>query len=138
MNLNVHLVFGGNCEEAFATYKEAFGGEIVFIFRKGEDESITVDDAEKNKIAHIVLNAENFSLQGEDADAGVPVTTGSSKLVLVFSDLEKLQAVFQTLSEGGTIVSPLEPSFFSESMGEVVDKFGIRWLIMMTDEDYQG
>jgi PhnB protein len=58
--------------------------------------------------------------------------------VLVFRDLKELQNVFSILSEGGTIVAPLEKTFFSESMGEVIDKFGIRWLIMMTDEDYGG
>lgn len=138
MNLNVHLVFGGNCEEAFNTYKELFNGEIVFLFRKGEDKTVQVNDAEKNKISHIVMNTEHFSLRGEDADAGVPVSTGSSKLVFVFRDLKKLQHVFEVLSKDGIVVSPLEKTFFSESIGEVIDKFGVRWLIMMTDENYEG
>lgn len=137
MDLNVHLVFDGNCEEAFNTYKRLFNGEIVFLFRKGEDKTVRFDEVEKNKISHIVMNTEKFSIQGEDADAGIPVSTGSSKLVLVFKDLEELQNVFNVLSERGTIVAPLEKTFFSESMGEVIDKFGIRWLIMMTDEEYE-
>ncbi len=138
MNLNVHLVFGGNCEDAFNAYKELFEGEIVFVFRKGEDKTMQVADEEKNKISHIVMNTPQFSLQGEDADAGVPVLTGSSKLVLVFHDLQKLQAVYRTLADGGNIVSPLQQTFFSEAVGEVVDAFGVRWLIMMTDEDYES
>ncbi|HBK31359.1 MAG TPA: hypothetical protein DDZ96_11005 [Porphyromonadaceae bacterium] len=138
MNLNVHLVFGGNCEDAFNAYKELFEGEIVFVFRKGEDKTMPVGEEEKNKISHIVMNTPQFSLQGEDADAGVPVSTGSSKLVLVFHDLQKLQAVYRTLADGGNIVSPLQQTFFSEAIGEVVDAFGVRWLIMMTDEDYES
>lgn len=138
MNLHVHLVFGGNCEEAFNTYKELFNGEIVFLFRKGEDKTIQMAEREKNKISHIVMNTESFCLQGEDAGIGISTSTGSSKLVLEFRDLKKLQHVFQVLSKDGIIVSPLEKTFFSESIGEVIDKFGIRWLIMMTDENYQG
>ena len=137
MDLNVHLVFNGNCEEAFNTYERLFNGEIVFLFRKGEDKTIQCGEVEKNKISHIVMNTEKFSIQGEDADAGIPVSTGSSKLVLVFKDLEELRNVFNVLSQGGTIVTPLEKTFFSELMGEVIDKFGIRWLIMMTDEGYE-
>lgn len=137
MNLHVHLVFGGDCEEAFNTYKELFNGEIIFTFRKGDDKTIQVSDVEKNKISHIIMNTEQFNLQGEDADTGNPVTTGSSKLVLEFRDLQKLHHVFQVLSKDGIIVTPLEKTFFSESMGEVIDKYGIRWLIMMTDEDYE-
>lgn len=138
MNLNVQLVFNGNCEEAFCVYKEIFNGEIVFLFRKEDDKSMEVSDAEKTKISHIVLNTEKFSLQGEDAGEGVPVVTGSSKLVLVFEDLSKLQHVFDVLSDRGTVVTPLEKTFFSESIGEVIDRFGVRWLIMMTDDDYDG
>lgn len=138
MDLNVHLVFNGNCEEAFNIYKELFNGEIVFLFRKGDDKTVEINDVEKNKISHIILNTDRFSLQGEDADMGIPTTTGSSKLVLVFDDLEKLQHVFNVLSKEGTIITPLEKTFFSESIGEVIDKFGVRWLIMMTDEDYDG
>jgi PhnB protein len=92
---------------------------------------------EKNKIGHIVLNTEHFSLQGEDADAGTVVTTGNNnKLVLEFRDLEKTQQVFQALAKDGSIVCPLEKTFFTEAIGELVDKFGIRWIIMMTNEDY--
>lgn len=138
MKLKVHLVFGGNCEEAFNTYKDLFNGKIVFVFRKGEDPTSQVSNEEKDKISHLVMETAHFSLQGEDADAGIPVSTGSSKLVLALKDLKKLQNVFRILSEGGTIVSPLEKTFFSESFGEVVDKFGIRWIIMMTDEGYGG
>jgi PhnB protein len=137
MNLKVHLVFGGNCEEAFNTYKSLFDGEIVFLFRKGDDKMAQVSDVEKNKIGHIVLKSEHFSLQGEDADAGTAVVTGNNnKLVLEFRDLKKTQHVFQVLAKDGDIVCPLEKTFFTEALGEVVDKFGIRWIIMMTDEDY--
>lgn len=138
MNLHVHLVFGGNCEEAFNTYRELLNGEIVFLFRKGEDNTVQVADEEKNKVSHIVMNTEHFSLQGEDADADTPISIGSSKLVLEFRDLKKLQHVFQVLAKGGTVVSPLEATFFSEAIGEVIDRFGVRWLIMMTDEGYEG
>lgn len=138
MNLHVHLVFGGNCEEAFNTYKELMNGEIVFLFRKGEDKTIQAADEEKHKISHIIMNTPHFSLQGEDADTGVPTSTGSSKLVLKLKDMKELQHVFDVLSEKGTVVSLLERTFFSEAIGEVIDRFGIRWLIMMTDENWEG
>lgn len=136
MEIAIHLVFPGNCEEAFNTYKEIFNGKIVFVFRKGEDNTVKLSDAEKDKISHIILATEGFSIQGEDADSGMPVTTGSSKLVLLFRDLNQVQKIFDTLSQSGTVVSPLEKTFFSEAIGEVIDRFGTRWLIMMTDEAY--
>lgn len=139
MNLKVHLVFPGNCEEAFNTYKRLFGGEIIFIFRKGDEKGAEVNEADKNKISHMVLDAGNFTLQGEDANNGIPVTTGdNNKLVLIFEDLDKLQKVFDGLSQGGTVTQPLEKTFFTEAIGELMDPFGIRWIIMMSDDDYEG
>jgi PhnB protein len=41
------------------------------------------------------------------------------------------------LSQGGTVVAPLEKTFYTEAIGEVIDKFGARWEIMVTDEDYK-
>lgn len=137
LSLQLQLVFPGTCEEAFNVYKEALGGEIVFVFRKREDESISVREEDKEKISHILLKTAHFQIGGEDADSGVAVTGGNNaKQVLVFYDLNEIHRTFNLLSEGGQVVAPLEKTHFSEAFGEVVDRFGIRWLIMMRDDSH--
>lgn len=139
MKLKLQLVFPGTCEAAFNLYKEAFNGEIAFLFRKSEDKSIQVSQQEGEEISHVVLKTKYFELGGQDADNGQTVNGGNNaKQVLVFTDLDELHRVFDLLSEGGDVVTPLEKTFFSDAIGEVVDKFGIRWLIMMTDDDYSA
>lgn len=139
MKLKLQLVFPGTCEAAFNLYKEAFNGEIAFLFRKSEDKSIQVSQQEGDEISHVVLKTKYFELGGQDVDNGQTVNGGNNaKQVLVFTDLDELHCTFDLLSEGGDVVTPLEKTFFSDAIGEVVDKFGIRWLIMMTDDDYSA
>ncbi len=139
MKLKLQLVFDGTCERAFNFYKEAFLGEIVFLFRKKEDKSMQVEERDKEQISHMVLKTEFFEIGGQDADSGQKVDGGNNaKQVLVFNDLPELHRTFDLLSQGGDIITPLEKTFFSEAIGEVVDKFGIRWLIMMTDDNYSA
>lgn len=139
MKLKVQLVFNGNCEEAFNVYKQVLKGEISFLFRKKEDTSLQAADNEKEKISHMVLNTKHFELGGEDAPCGTIVKSGSNtKLVLVFYELSETYRVFAELSRAGIVVTPLQKVFFSDAYGELVDKFGIRWLIMMTDENYSN
>lgn len=139
MKLKLQLVFPGTCEAAFNLYKEAFNGEIAFLFRKSEDKSIQVSQQEGEEISHVVLKTKYFELGGQDADNGQTVNAGNNaKQVLVFTDLDELHRTFDLLSEGGDVVTPLEKTFFSDAIGEVVDEFGIRWLIMMTDDDYSA
>ncbi|MBD8347616.1 VOC family protein [Dysgonomonas sp. HGC4] len=139
MKLKLQLVFPGTCEEAFNLYKEALDGEIAFLFRKREDKSIEVSKEEGEKISHMVLKTKYFEIGGQDADRGEIINGGNNaKQVLVFTNMEELNNAFDLLSKDGEITTPLEKTFFSEAIGEVVDKFGIRWLIMMTDDDYSA
>lgn len=137
MRLKVHLVFPGNCEEALTFYKTALNGKIDFIFRKKEEKGIIVANADKEKISHMVVKTPHFELAGEDANHDQQVIFGNNnKLVLVFQGVEDCQRVFNLFAENGTVTVPFEKTFFSEGLGEVVDKYGIPWLIMVTDENY--
>lgn len=139
MNLKVHLVFDGDCEEAFSFYRETLGGEIVFIFRKKEEKGVDVPDVDKDKISHMILKTEFFELAGEDKNASQKMTKGNNnKLVLVFQDLDKCREVFDKFSANGWVTVPLEKTFFCDGLGEVTDKYGIPWLIMVTDEGYEA
>lgn len=139
MKLKVHLVYPGTCEEAFNLYKEALNGEIVFTFRKKEDKTFQAAETDKEKISHMVLNTQHFELAGEDANSGEIVENGNNnKLVLSFYNPDDLHRVFNLLSKDGTIVSPLEKTFFTEAIGEIIDKYGIYWIIMMSDDNYSA
>ncbi len=136
MDLKVHFVFPGNCEEALLFYSEVLNGKVDFLFRKGQDKSIQIPEADTEKISHMVVKTDWFELAGEDADSGKSVTMGHNiKLALKFKDIAECCRVYGCFSENGTVTMPLEKTFFTEAIGEVSDKYGIHWIIMMDDSD---
>lgn len=139
MKLKVHFVFPGTCEEALTFYKEILDGEIDFIFRKKEDKTLKVSDVDKNRISHMVVKTPYFELAGEDANFNQKVIEGNNtKMVLVFQEVGECRQVFERLAEKGTVTAPFEKTFFCDGLGEVTDKYGISWLIMVTDEGYSA
>lgn len=139
MNLKVHLVFAGNCEEALVFYKDTLGGRIEFIFRKKDENRPNIMDADKEKISHMIIKTPHFELAGEDLDSDQTLIVGNNnKLVLVFPEVEECRKVFNLFAEKGTITMPFEKTFFCDGIGEITDNYGITWLIMVTDEGYES
>jgi len=72
-------------------------------------------------------------MREEYADAGEGEDTLSTK-GLMFSLLgtappPELRSWFERLSEGGTIVDDLAPRAWGAHDGQVIDRFGVLWLI---------
>ena len=44
-------------------------------------------------------------------------------------DVAEGKRIFDTLARGGKVVMPFEKTFWAESFGMVVDRFGIPWSI---------
>lgn len=137
MKLKVHLIFPGTCEEALNFYSNTLNGEVIFLFRKEEDPDQKCSPEDRDKISHMIVKTPNFELTGEDANYGQKVIAGNNnKLVLVFEDLDKCRKVFDAFANDGEVTMPFQKTFFCDGMGELTDKYGIPWLIMMTDEGY--
>ncbi len=139
MKLKVHLVFPGNCEEALTFYQTTLNGTIDFVFRKKEEKDIIIADSDKEKISHMVVKTPYFDLAGEDANSEAKLVIGNNnKLVLVFEEEDECKRIFDIFAQNGTVTMPYEKTFFCDGMGEVTDKYGISWIIMVTDEGYSA
>ena len=44
-------------------------------------------------------------------------------------DAERAKQLFENLAKGGTVVMPLEKTYWAEAFGMVTDKFGVKWMI---------
>src|SRR5690606_41964449 len=54
-------------------------------------------------------------------------------LFLSGEDDSELRTSFQRLSEGGTVTLPLERQVWGDVAGSVVDRFGITWMVDISD-----
>jgi len=139
--VNTYLTFKGNCEEAFNFYKTAFGGDFAFIGRfkdmPQDDPNNQVDKSDLDKIMHISLPIGNTVLMGSDAGGewAQKITQGNNFSVSINTDSKKeADRLFNTLSENGQVLMPMDKTFWDSYFGMFTDQFGIQWMVSF-DED---
>lgn len=121
--LNPYLIFSGNCKEAMTFYQTCLGGEIALMQTFGES-PIEVPPEHQHRIFNTIFKSERILIMASDDLPTHPVNKGSNFALFVnFSDQTEQQDVFAKLSEGGTVLMPLEGNF-----GMLSDKFGIQWM----------
>ncbi|WP_310528315.1 VOC family protein [Nocardioides sp.] len=127
----------GRAREAVEFYRSVLGGELS-IMTFG-DMGMEGDTA--NLVMHSQLETPaGYTLMVADAPEGmVEVTYGNNISVsLSGDDTEALTGYFNGLAEGGKIAMPLELQGWGDVFGQIVDKFGISWLVNIAGEGNQG
>jgi PhnB protein len=132
--LNPYLNFDGTCEEAFLFYQSVFGGEFMGgIFRMGDAPGMEhLSDKDKNKVMHMALPVGTDLIMGSDIlpDIGHILTVGNNNQISIFPDSrEDAERLFNGLSAGGKIIVPLQDQFWGDYYGNLIDKFGVAWMI---------
>ena len=129
MKVITYLTFGGQCEEALNFYKNALGGEIKYLSHMG-DSPMEVPGNLKNKIMHARLQVGENELYMSDTFDPSSLKQGNNvSLSIDISDPVKAEELYKKLSNGGTVIMPLEKTYWAEKFGMFKDKFGINWLM---------
>jgi PhnB protein len=125
--LNPYISFGDNAKQAMEFYKDVFGGTLT-TSTFGE---YGMQGAESDLIMHSQLETDNgFTIMAADSPPGMARTVGNNVTVsLSGDDAEELRGYWKKLSDGGTIVVPMEKQMWGDEFGQCVDKFGIGWLV---------
>jgi PhnB protein len=130
MQMTPYLSFNGQCEAAFSFYQERLAAQPGALFRYGG--SPMADQAPPgwhDKVMHASITVGGQVLRGGDvAPDRYEVPKGFS-LSLQLNDPSEAERIFHALSDNGTVLLPLEKTFWAERFGMVVDRFGIPWLI---------
>lgn len=132
-----YLFFEGNCRKAMEAYKELFGGELTLMTYgegpEGAPDSPHAGQPElRDKIMHAMLDGEVTLMASDNPDPSQTLGTGKVSLALGGTDEDRLRALFDRLSEGGTIVIPLEKQFWGDTFGMLTDRFNVSWMVNMT------
>jgi PhnB protein len=140
--INPHINFNGNAEEAFNFYKSVFGGEFAKIMRFKDVASaeFPVAENEANKIMHIALPIGKNVLMANDVPDIMGKTNENenrSKILISTESREEANKLFNGLSAGGTIEMPISDSTWGSYFGMFRDKYGIEWMVDF-DTNYKG
>lgn len=127
--LNPYLNFRDNTREAMEFYKTVFGGKLdISTFKEYQ---ASQDPSEDNKVMHAMLEAENgITFMASDTPNGMEYNPGTNMSMSLSGDNEEeLRGYWDKLSEGGTVVMPLEKAPWGDTFGMCTDKFGIQWMV---------
>jgi PhnB protein len=132
--INPHINFNGNAEEAFTFYKSIFGGEFskIIRFKDLSNEEFQVAEREANKIMHIALPIGKNVLMANDVPEIMGLTNENenrSKISISTASKEEADKLFNGLSVNGQIEMPLGDSPWGTYFGMLRDKFGIEWMV---------
>src|SRR3569833_3018019 len=107
--LNPYLSFKNNAKEAMAFYHSIFGGELTSsTFGEG---GMSQDPKEKDLLMHSqIVGPSGYWLMGSDSPAsmGEPRPNGAISLSGDQASEAELRGYWDKLSEGGTVMMPLE------------------------------
>lgn len=129
ISLNPYLGFSGEARAAFTFYQTVFGGELDFsTFAAGGLEA---------KFPEYLMHADlrtsdGLRLMGADMHSEVNPGHG----ITVNGDsagADRIREIWAALSEGAEIHEQLGPAPWGGEFGQLVDKFGIAWLIAIED-----
>ena len=142
VQINPHINFNGNAEEAFTFYKSVFGGEFAKIMRFKDLSSaeFPVAENEANKIMYIALPIGKNILMANDVPeimGRVNESENRSKISISAESKEEADKLFNGLSDGGEIEMPIADSPWGSYFGMFRDKYGIEWMVDF-DPKYQG
>ena len=130
MQMNPYLSFKGDCEEAFRCYERAFGGQLGTIFRyAGSPMASDVPADWQDKVMHTTLTVDGQVLMGGDVAPEAFEPPKGFSMSLTLSSEADAERIFSELAKNGRVIMALQKTFWATRFGQVVDRFGIPWLI---------
>ena len=128
MRMSPHLVFDGQCRQAFARYQAILGGRIVTMLSYGESPMAPqVDQKLHSRIVHATLVLDAGELTGVDSAPDAYRKPAGFFVTLSFDSKAEAERVYHALALGGEVRMPFQTTFWSPGFGVVVDAFGIPW-----------
>ncbi|MFJ9808729.1 VOC family protein [Streptomyces sp. NPDC101158] len=132
--LNPYISFSGDARQALEFYRTVLGGTLnVSTFGEFGSEA---PPGYEDKVMHGMLETPSgYTLMGADTPPGMEHRPGTNFSVsLSGDDGDELRGYWEKLSQGGTVAVPLEKQMWGDVFGMCVDKFGVTWMVNITEQ----
>lgn len=135
--VSTYLNFPRSTAAAFSFYKSVFGTEFTAPIMRYRDVppqpgQPPLAEADRDLVVHVALPIlAGHLLMGTDAaeSMGLSVVPGNNMYITLEPDSRaETDRLFNALSAGGTVETPLQEMFWGGYFGSLVDRFGVRWM----------
>ena len=133
MNVTPYLDFNGRASDALEFYKKALGAEVVSLMRYRDNPDMCGSHPGfEDKVLHSSFKIGSTELMCSDGrcTGSGPIAFSGTSLALGTADGAESEKYFAALSDGGSVMLPLQKTFFSPAFGVVTDKFGVTWMVV--------
>jgi PhnB protein len=126
--LNPYLNFDGNARQAMEFYRSVFGGTLNLNTFADYGAQGTPD---ADRIMHAMLETgAGYTIMAADVTSEMEYHgLGGCSLSLSGDDADELAGYWEKLSASGTVTMPLQKQAWGDEFGMCVDKFGVPWLV---------
>jgi len=136
MQTQVYLFFDGRTEEALDFYKKTLGAEVEMLMRfkdaPGPSDPNCQPPSNPNGVMHSSFRLGDQQIMASDGNSGGKAEFKGFSLSLAVKDEAEADRVFNALAQGGQVQQPLMATFFSPKFGMVQDKFGVGWMVLVS------
>lgn len=134
-----YLFFDGNLEEALEFYKRAAGAQVDVVMRYSEAPDQPppgmLAPGFEHKIMHSSFRIGETTIMASDGCGTEPVQFKGFSLALTVPTAEEAERAFAALAEGGKVEMPLGKTFWSPLFGMLADRYGIGWMVSVSEAD---
>ena len=136
MHTQIYLFFDGRTEEALAFYKKTLGIEVEMLMRfkdaPGPDDPNCPPPPKPDAVMHSSFKLGGQTIMASDGNCGGKAEFKGFSLSLAVKTEGEAEKLFAALSEGGQVTQPLIQTFFSPKFGMLQDKFGVGWMVLVS------
>ena len=125
--------FRGHARQAIELYKLAFEADVKVLFCNSDANPEDCEGEVENQDdlvyhAEIYIGGQRITLT--DAPDSPSPNTHPLSLLITFETAEDVKKAYEIMSEGATIIYPMQSTSYSSCFVSLVDKFGMRWELM--------
>src|SRR5438445_701460 len=116
-------------------YQHCLGGELS-LQTFGESGAVK-EKKYADRIMHARLDNDDLSFMASDTmpGRGMPFVKGTNiHMSISGTDATRLKDIFKKLSDEGKVDMGLEKQFWGDTFGMLTDKFGIHWMVNVTEK----
>jgi PhnB protein len=125
--ITAYLNFDGTTRDAMTFYAKALGATLHL--QSFKDAKLEAPEGAENRIIHARLEKGSAALMASDTMPGTPFRQGNNVFVCVDCEtIPETERLFTALGEGGTVMMPLQDTFWGARFGMLTDKFGVQWM----------
>ncbi|MFD7664883.1 VOC family protein [Streptomyces sp. NPDC059788] len=125
-----HLNFRGDARAALTFYQAVFGGDLAVVTYRDAGNVREPSEADQVMWGQVTAGS-GFRVMAYDVPAHLPWNQGENAFFLSLrgETAEEITAYWEKLSEGATVVRPLEPAQWAPLYGMLTDRFGVTWVV---------